>query len=44
MAITRGPKIVRNGLVLALDAADKNSYPGTGTTWNDLSGNNNNGT
>ena len=40
MAIYRGPNIVRNGLVLALDAADKNSYRGTGTIWNDLSGNN----
>jgi hypothetical protein len=37
-------KIVTNGLVLALDAADRNSYPGSGTTWRDLSGNNNNGT
>jgi hypothetical protein len=36
-------KIVTNGLVLALDAADKNSYPGSGTTWTDLSGNRNNG-
>ena len=44
MAIFRGPKIVTNGLVLALDAADKNSYSGTGTTWKDLSGNSNNGT
>jgi hypothetical protein len=44
MAIYRGPNIVRSGLVLALDAADKNSYPGTGTTWRDLSGNNNTGT
>lgn len=44
MAIIRGPKIVRSGLVLALDAADKNSYSGTGTNWIDLSGNNNNGT
>jgi hypothetical protein len=34
-------KIVTNGLVFALDAADKNSYPGSGTTWKDLSGNNN---
>ena len=42
MGISRGPKLVTNGLVLALDAADKNSYPGTGTTWRDLSGNNNN--
>ena len=31
-------KIVTNGLVLALDAADKNSYPGSGTTWSDMSG------
>jgi len=44
MAISRGPKTVTNGLVLALDAADKNSYPGSGTTWFDLSGNGYNGT
>ena len=44
MAISRGPKIVTNGLVLALDAADKNSYRGSGTSWFDLSGNNNTGT
>ena len=37
-------KIVTDGLVLALDAADKNSYPGSGTTWNDVSGNGNSGT
>jgi hypothetical protein len=37
-------KIVTSGLVLALDAADRNSYPGSGTTWNDVSGNGNNGT
>jgi hypothetical protein len=37
-------KIVTNGLVLALDAADKNSYPGSGTVWTDLSGNSNTGT
>jgi hypothetical protein len=35
-------KIVTNGLLLALDAADRNSYPGSGTTWTDLSGNGNN--
>jgi hypothetical protein len=34
-----GPQCVRNGLVLALDSADKNSYAGSGTTWRDLSGN-----
>jgi hypothetical protein len=33
---------VSNGLVLCLDAANKRSYPGTGTTWTDLSGNSNN--
>jgi hypothetical protein len=38
------PRIVTGGLVLALDAADKNSYVGSGTTWKDLSGNANNGT
>jgi hypothetical protein len=36
--------IVTNGLVLDLDAAKKDSYPGTGTAWNDISGNRNNGT
>ena len=36
--------IVTSGLVLNLDAAKVDSYPGTGTTWRDLSGNNNNGT
>lgn len=38
MALFRGPNIVRSGLVLALDAADKNSYRGSGTTWTDVSG------
>ena len=36
--------IVKDGLVLDLDAAKKDSYPGTGTAWNDISGNRNNGT
>jgi hypothetical protein len=39
-----GPKIITNGLVLALDAGNIKSYPGSGTTWTDLSGNGNNGT
>jgi hypothetical protein len=39
-----GPKIVTNGLVLCLDASNSKSYSGSGTTWNDLSGNGNNGT
>ena len=40
MGFFRGPNIVRDGLVLALDAASPRSYPGSGTTWYDLSGNN----
>jgi hypothetical protein len=36
--------IVKDGLVLNLDAAKRDSYPGTGTAWNDISGNGNNGT
>ena len=37
-------KIVTSGLVLALDAADRNSYVSGSTVWNDVSGNNNSGT
>jgi hypothetical protein len=36
--------LVTSGLVLDLDAAKVASYPGTGTTWYDISGNGNNGT
>jgi hypothetical protein len=39
MAGAAGPNTAEAGLVLALDAGNSNSYPGTGTTWNDLSGN-----
>jgi hypothetical protein len=42
--IARHFSIVTGGLVLNLDAANPSSYPGTGTTWTDLSGNGNNGT
>jgi hypothetical protein len=38
MALTYGPRILTDGLILALDAADSNSYPGSGSTWYDLSG------
>ena len=38
-----GPKIITDGLVLHLDAATTRSYPGSGTTWTDLSPSNNNG-
>lgn len=38
------PSIVTDGLILNLDAGFVSSYPKTGTTWRDLSGNGNNGT
>ena len=49
MATNYSPKIVTDGLVLCLDAADKNSYSGSIhggvlSTWSDLSGQGNNGT
>jgi hypothetical protein len=34
--------VTRDGLLLNLDAADIDSYPGSGTTWFDTSGNGNN--
>lgn len=37
------PPIVTNGLVMHLDAGSRQSYPGSGTTWTDLSGNRNSG-
>lgn len=39
-----GPPIVTQGLVGHWDAGNPYSYPATGTTWTDLSGNGNNGT
>jgi len=44
VTLAHSPSIVTNGLVLYLDAANRRSYPGSGTTWSDLSGNGNNGT
>jgi len=38
------PSIVTSGLVMNLDAGNTSSYSGSGTTWTDLSGNNNTGT
>lgn len=40
MSLGHGASVVRDGLVLHLDAANIKSYPGTGTAVNDLSGNN----
>ena len=41
MAFGNGPRIVTDGLVLSLDAADRNSYVSGSTTWSDLTGNTN---
>jgi len=43
MSFAHSPKIVTDGLVLALDAKNPKSYPGSGATWYDLSGYNNHG-
>jgi len=44
MSNNYGPRIVTDGLVLCLDAADRNSYAGSGTIVTDLSGGGNNAT
>ena len=41
MGVGYNPRIVTDGLVLCLDAANKRSYPGSGTTWIDKVGGNN---
>lgn len=44
MSLHHNPRIVTSGLVLQLDAADRNSYASGSSVWRDLSGNGNNGT
>ena len=44
MALAHSPRIVRDSLALYLDAANTKSYPGSGTTWKDICGKNNDGT
>jgi hypothetical protein len=44
MATFGGPNTIETGLVVSVDAANSTSYPGSGTTWNDLSGQGNNAT
>jgi hypothetical protein len=44
VAVRYTPKVVTDGLVLCLDAGNPKSYPGTGTTWTDLTRTGNNGT
>ena len=42
MGVAYNSRIITDSLVLALDAANSKSYPGSGSTWTDLSGNGNN--
>lgn len=45
MGVYFGPQTeITNGLILQLDAARKDSYPGSGNTWYDISGNGNHAT
>jgi hypothetical protein len=41
---TSSSNVIKNGLKVYLDAGNRQSYRGTGSTWYDLSGNGNNGT
>ena len=40
MGLAHSPRIVTDGLVLALDAGNTKSYPGSGTSWTDTVGGN----
>ena len=40
MAVHGGTDLVTKGLIFCVDALDKHSYPGTGTTWTDVIGGN----
>jgi hypothetical protein len=44
MGLEHSPRLVTNGLQLCLDAGNTRSYPGSGTTWTDISNNSRNGT
>ena len=44
MSYHNGPRIVTDGLVIYVDAGNSKSYPGTGTSWYDISGSGNDGT
>jgi len=41
VGLAHSPRIVTDGLALALDAGNTKSYPGSGTTWTNLIGSNN---
>ena len=42
MTLQHSPQIIMDGLICLLDSANIKSYPGSGNTWTDLSGNLNN--
>lgn len=42
--VAPGASILSDNLFMHLDASNSSSYPGSGTTWTDLTGNGNNGT
>lgn len=42
MSVFAGPEITTSGMTLLLDAANSRSYPGSGTTWSDVSNSTNN--
>ena len=44
MGVAYNSRVVTDGLVLCLDAANPKSYPGSGSIWKDLAGGDNNGT
>lgn len=44
MSVNYNPVTPTDGLLLCLDSRNPRSYPGSGTTWFDISGNNNHGT
>ena len=44
LKVSYGPNIVTDSIVLTIDAGNRNSHIGSGTNWNDLSGNASNGT
>jgi len=44
MALLHSPSIVTEGLIFCIDAANRGSYSGSGSTWMDVSSNNRDGT
>lgn len=41
MGLYHSPRIITDGLIMYVDAANSKSYPGSGSTWFDISGNGN---